>query len=181
MAFPKDVYQFEIKTNGEHLWNNIDQIIGGNKDIVAVPFKGKVFAVSSIAKIKERFGGYIKGEILKDPIGVDDIRKVSVFQRLMMKSILIGISELANLETDGKWRLWKKNTLRRIVNGTEYFIADAVELSFFFGKDTKFAYLSIKPTIYIFTHSDEFIPKDIKLQFTKENLTDYTMHNMTSH
>ncbi len=86
----------------------------------------------------------------------------------MMKSILIGISELANLETDGKWRLWKKNTLRRIVNGTEYFIADAVELSFFFGKDTKFAYLSIKPTIYIYTHSDEFIPKDIKLQFTKE-------------
>ena len=168
VAFPKDVYQFEIKTNGEHLWNNIDQIIGGNKDIVAVPFKGKVFAVSSIAKIKERFGGYIKGEILKDPIGVDDIRKVSVFQRLMMKSILIGISELANLETDGKWRLWKKNTLRRIVNGTEYFIADAVELSFFFGKDTKFAYLSIKPTIYIYTHSDEFIPKDIKLQFTKE-------------
>ena len=168
VAFPKDVYQFEIKTNGEHLWNNIDQIIGDNRDIVAVPFKGKVFAVSSIAKVKEIFGDYLKGDILKDPIGVDDIRKVSVFQRLMMKSILIGISKSANLETDGKWKLWKKTTSKKIVNGIEYFIADAVELSFFFGKDTKFAYLSIKPTIYIFTLSNEIIPKDIKLQFTKE-------------
>ena len=168
VAFPKDVYQFEIKTNGEHLWNNIDQIIGNNRDIVAVPFKGKVFAVSSIAKVKEIFGDYLKGDILKDPIGVDDIRKVSVFQRLMMKSILIGISKSANLETDGKWKLWKKTTSKKTVNGIEYFIADAVELSFFFGKDTKFAYLSIKPTIHIYTLSNEIIPKDIKLQFTKE-------------
>lgn len=168
VAFPKDVYQFEIKTNGEHLWNNIDQIIGNNRDIVAVPFKGKVFAVSSIAKVKEIFGDYLKGDILKDPIGVDDIRKVSVFQRLMMKSILIGISKSANLETDGKWKLWKKTTSKKAVNGIEYFIADAVELSFFFGKDTKFAYLSIKPTIHIYTLSNEIIPKDIKLQFTKE-------------
>lgn len=115
MAFPKDVYQFEIKTNGEHLWNNIDQIIGNNRDIVAVPFKGKVFAVSSIAKVKEIFGDYLKGDILKDPIGVDDIRKVSVFQRLMMKSILIGISKSANLETDGKWKLWKKQLQRKLL------------------------------------------------------------------
>lgn len=86
----------------------------------------------------------------------------------MMKSILIGISKSANLETDGKWKLWKKTTSKKAVNGIEYFIADAVELSFFFGKDTKFAYLSIKPTIHIYTLSNEIIPKDIKLQFTKE-------------
>ena len=116
VAFPKDVYQFEIKTNGEHLWHNIDQIIGNNRDIVAVQFKGKVFAVSSIAKVKEIFGDYLKGDILKDPIGVDDIRNVSVFQRLMMKSILIGISKSANLETDGKWKLWKKTTSKKAYN-----------------------------------------------------------------
>lgn len=168
VVFPKDVYQFEIKVTGESLWSCIDRIIGNNKDIVAVPFKGKIFAVSSRTKINEFFGDYIKGDVLKDPISVDDIRKVSVFQRLMMKSILIGISKNTGLETDCRWKLWQKQASRKLLNGIEYFVSDAVELSFFFGKDSKFAYISIKPTVYIYSSSNDLIPKDIKLYFTKE-------------
>lgn len=168
VAFPKDIYQFQITTEELHLWNKIDEIIGQNKDIVAVPFKGKIFAVSSRTRIKDIFGSYINGEIIKDPICVDDIKKVSVFQRLMLKSILLGVSQISDLETDGKRKLWKKEFCRKVINGIEYQISDAIELSLFFTKDSKFAYICFKPTIYVSSSFKTTIPKDVKLQFTKE-------------
>lgn len=98
----------------------------------------------------------------------------------MMKSILIGISKSANLETDGKWKLWKKTTSKKAVNGIEYFIADAVELSFFFGKIPNSHILVLNQQFTSILFLMKLFQKILSYNL-RRNSTDYIMHNMIRH
>jgi hypothetical protein len=105
---PTEMFRFELKQwPSEHVWSSIRQCTDG-RALVAVPFKGRVFALGLIDTIKEAFGDNIKGPIERTPVGpkellYDDGAIVALMREVLTRSM----AESGNLRTDGRHELWK--------------------------------------------------------------------------
>lgn len=164
IMIPKEVFQFEIEfKEDEKPWTILRGIIA-DKDIAAVPFKGKVYAISTKSLINEAFKDRLKSDIVRVPITKGDIKKVGVFQELLLRSMLLGISQINQLKTDGKYKIWlptvqsKTNSADTVIN-----IHRAVRPSLFF--DDKYVYLSLKPDLHL--ESVLEISKELRQSITK--------------
>lgn len=165
IVLPKEVFKFEIEySTDEKAWETIRNLTK-DKDIVAIPFRQKVFALSTLTVINEVFGSRIKSEITREPISISDIKKIGDFKELFTKATLYGVSKSRNLNTDLKSKIWSTSPIE---TNNDVAVYDAIEcsLSFIDGKD--YALLSIKPTIYIV--SEQEITKDMKLALGKKHL-----------
>jgi hypothetical protein len=105
---PSEMLRFDLKRwPEEHVWSSIRERTEG-RAIVAVPFKGKVFALGLIDTIKEAFGDNVKGPIERTPVGPKDlIYDDSAIVSLMREALTRSMAEGANLRTDGRHELWK--------------------------------------------------------------------------
>lgn len=169
IKFPKEVFQFEIEyKDGEKPWNTLRDLTK-NYDICAVPFKQKVYAISTKSLISKAFNGKLKSDIVRVPISIDDIQNVSAFQNLFLSAILMGISKLRNLETDKKYRLWDNKADSVFEqNDIQIEIHKAISLSLFFKKNANYGFLTFKPSIWL--KSDADISKEIKQRTSKNFL-----------
>ncbi len=167
ISFPKEVFQFEIDyPEGVTQWNTIKTLIG-NLDIVAVPFKGKIFAISTLTNLNTAFGSKIKTEIVRVPISKQDIRKVSAFQNLVLNAITNSIAKKSNLDTDGRLRIWNKTEKYNTkINDYKIGVHEALKVSLFFDKG--FSYLVFNPSVYLV--SDNELSKEIKQSISKPYL-----------
>lgn len=161
IVFPKEAFQFEIVyKNDEKPWKTMRSLTE-SYDISAVPFKQKVYALSTKSLISKAFNGRLKGDIVRVPISIEDIQKVSAFKNLFLSALLMGIAKLNNLETDKKYRLWDgKADSSFEKEGLKINIHKAISLSLFFKNNANYGFLSIKPSIWL--SSDKEIPKEIK-------------------
>ncbi len=159
ISIPKEVFQFEIEYFSEEKpWATIRELCKDH-EIVAVPFKKKVFAISTKSAINDAFKGRLKSEIVRVPISKYDVQNVSAFKELVLASILRGISSIRGLMTDKKSRLWLSSIdASTEINGIKISVHKAIELSITF--DNSYAFLSIKPDIYL--DAQEQIPKEIR-------------------
>lgn len=167
VIFPDKLYEFKIKTKSKHLWNVIDNIIGSRRDIVAVPHKGSVFAISSKQIIEEVFQEVINSDINESEINVNIVKEIPVFQRLILKAILFEITQSKNIETDGKSKLWKKDFVVQTYKKRNIHIHDAIEIALNFTAHNNYALLSIKPTVFLETEDGLTLTEDIKVQLLK--------------
>lgn len=167
ISFPKEVFQFEIDYPEETTqWNTIKTLIG-NLDIVAVPFKGKIFAISTLTNLNTAFGNKIKTEIVRVPISKQDIRKVSAFQNLVLSAITNAIAKNSNLGTDGRLRIWNKTEKYNTkINDYNISVHEALKISLFFDKG--YAYIVFNPSVYLI--SDNELSKEIKQSISKPYL-----------
>lgn len=161
ILLPKQVYCFNYKFEGySNIWDEIKEITKKDNDIVAVPFKNKIFTFGRLSDIKRLFNKYIQGSIGKEYINTKDIKKVSQFQHLYLKALSISLSKQTGLKTNGLGKLWKSSYKRyKMIHNVIYYIYEAVEISFCFSDIT---YIRIKPSIHIVTENN-VIPKDIKI------------------
>ena len=105
---PSEMLRFDLhRWPQEGVWSSIRERTQG-RSIIAVPFKGKIFAFGLIDAIKEAFGDNIKGPIERTPVGPKDLNyDDSAIVALMREALTQSMAEAANVRTDGRHELWK--------------------------------------------------------------------------
>lgn len=105
---PSEVLRFDLKQwPQEKVWSSIREMTRG-RSIVAVPFKGKVFALGLIDAIKDAFGENIKGRTERSPVGPKDLAyEDGAITSLMREALARSMAEATGLRTDGRYELWK--------------------------------------------------------------------------
>ncbi len=161
ISLPRKVYCFNyFCNNNNNIWDELKRITERNNDVIAIPFKGKIFTFGRLNDIKREFSIYIQGELVRENISTYDIKNVTQFQHLYLSAISISLSKLRGLKTNRLGKLWKPAHKRyKEINGVVYYIYEAVEISFCF---SEISYIKIKPTIHIETASN-IIPKEVKI------------------
>lgn len=166
VVFPKEIFQFHVsfdKTKGK--WQYIREKTN-NTSVVAVPYQDKVYSISTASMIQDIFGNDLISEIERIPITVDDIESNGVFRELILKAILLGISQLKGLNVNYKRGiLWKNESIFKEEN---IIVHEAVECGLSFIPQKEYALFSITPTIYL--ESSEPIEKEKKQKYTREYL-----------
>lgn len=164
ITFPKEVFQFEIDYKDARPWSFLKDITK-DTNICAVPFKGKVYALGTLTDIDRVFKAHLKTEIKREPISKYDVENVSAFNSLMLKAILKYITSKYEVDTNFKDKIWLK-AIGSGFNGIN--IHKALFLSFYFDKNSKFAYLSFIPAIHL--TSEHEILKQQKQSISKTQL-----------
>lgn len=166
IKFPKEIFQFEIKYGEEEKpWATIKSLTRG-ADICAVPFKRKIFAISTLSTINKVFKNRIIGEILRVPISKSGIQNVSSFRSLMLQVITKSLSNNDELQTNNKDKLWLTQSEKTITeNQQKTTVHKAVFLSLFFDFHQHYAFLLFKPSLHLKSETD--IPKEIKQNLNK--------------
>lgn len=164
ISLPKEVFQFEISYNeDEKVWETIRNLCG-DLEIAAVPFKRKVFALSTKSLIDQAFGSRLKSEIVRVPISRWDVKNVGVFKELMLNAILSTLAKIPGVLTDKKNKLWLVTPESVTdINGVKVGIHKSVFINLYI--DGKYAFLSFKPDLYL--QSDSELSKEVRQSLTK--------------
>ncbi|MBN8707329.1 MAG: SIR2 family protein [Bacteroidetes bacterium] len=178
ISLPGEVFQVEASFNeNEKVWQKIKNLIG-DKKICSIPLKNCLYSIGTQSDIKEIFSSILRSDIKRTPVTYKEIRDGSSFKYLYLSSIVKAISELYNLETNGKDKVWGLDHYQTIKHDISYKVYDALELGLFFDdniyKANPFCYLSINPTFYI--KSEGIIPKQVKFEIGK-NYHDNLLRN----
>lgn len=165
-TFPDEIFQFQISYDeNENRWKYLREKIK-EKPLIAVPYKDKVYAISTVSTINEVFGKNLISEIERVHISIDEIEKNSHFKELFLKAALYGISQIRGLGVDYKRSmLYKKDIYANKNNVT---IHEAIECGLSFVPQKKYVLFSITPTVYFI--SNDQIKKEIKQQYSHEYL-----------
>ena len=79
IIFPKELFQFEIEYHdGEKPWDFLREITK-DQNIIAVPYKKKVYAFSTGSAFNNVFGSRLKSDIERIPVSMDDIERKSSY------------------------------------------------------------------------------------------------------
>ena len=111
-TFPDEIFQFQISYDeNENRWKYLREKIK-EKPLIAVPYKDKVYAISTVSTINEVFGKNLISEIERVHISINEIEKNSHFKELFLKDALYGISQIRGLGVNYKRSmLYKKRYL----------------------------------------------------------------------
>ncbi|ANF50280.1 hypothetical protein A0O34_07015 [Chryseobacterium glaciei] len=150
VIFPKEVFQFEVDYKENKPWDLL-KTLTKDKDISAVPFKSKVYALGTLSAISSVFKPYLKSEIKREPISRFDIENVGNFRALMLNAILKQFCNTRNVDSNFKDKLWIKDVLRQ--NG-EIAVHKAIYLSLQFDRNSQFGYLAILPTVHLVSETE---------------------------
>ena len=163
VVFPKEIFQFQVSIgNGINRWKYVRDKIE-NKGIAAVPFKDKIYAISTVSMINEVFGHDLISEIERIPIMIDEIEQNSIFKELFLDAILLGISELKNLGVNLRQKkLWNKESL---THDQDVIVHEAIECGISFIPNQTYALLSITPSVYI--ESSKSIALEKKQEYSR--------------
>lgn len=163
IIFPKELFQFEIEYKGEERpWSFLREITKG-QNIIAVPYKQKVYALSTGSAINNVFGTRLKGDIERIPVSIEDIERKSSYRELFLRATLQSIAAMRGLNVDVKHNtLWCSDIFRND-NGT--LLHEAIECSLIFVPQQKYALLSLRPTIYI--ENPRSVSKEKKQEYAR--------------
>ena len=131
-------------------WKELRTIIGGNKDIIAGLFNGKVYSFSNSDKLKEIFKVRIKSEITTVFPEIELLNKENfVYLGLLYELIKISLLQNSNIKSFGRNKYYFVNSISDHHNKARFtykrYSAFEVQLSYLNEK----IYLSIIPTVYL--------------------------------
>lgn len=140
-----NVFETDIKN-----WKELRTIIGGNNDIIAGLFNGKVYSFSNSDKLKEIFKGHIKSEVTTVFPETDLLNKENfVYLGLLYELIKISLLQKTNIKIFGRNKYYFSDSGTEYQNKFHYtykkYSAFEIQLSYINDK----IYLSIIPTIYL--------------------------------
>ena len=170
IKFPNEVFQFKSdEIQGKGVWKKLKEKVREYK-IAAAPFKGNIYAISSIEEINNVFNGSLVGEIARTPISNTDLKKDSShILSLLLSGLTKAIADQLGLSSNGKRKIWKKEVFKTKEVGEEkYNIHKAAILSIKNYGDN--SYLSIVPTIQIISSVNDNIPDAIDKEIKRELL-----------
>ena len=163
IQLPSEVFSFNLNSWPEQkAWKWLEQQTSGYK-IIAVPFK-TVIAFGTSDDIQACFVNQIKASIERIPVSDKDIRyEYGAVLSLMRKAIVQSIATHRNLNTDGSALIWLSKSSQKEKVGNrmlESFEVAKIHLRTI----EKKTYLTIDPTIYIPSASEEEMDEIKKLR-----------------
>ena len=163
IIFPKELFQFEIEyKEDERPWALLRELTK-DQSIIAVPYKQKVYALSTGSVINNVFGSRLKSDIERIPVSIDDIEQKSSYRGLFLRAILQSIATIRGLNVDVRHNtLWRPDIFK---NDNGILIHEAIECSLIFVPQQKYALLSLRPTIYI--ENPRTVSKEKKQEYAR--------------
>jgi NAD-dependent SIR2 family protein deacetylase len=162
IKLPQEAFQFQSPiTSQPSPWKAVRESI---KDfqIVAVPYKGYIWALGTLSDINKCFANNITGSIIRVPLTEINLWKDSAVYNLMLAALTRALSSKNGLRSNHKGRIWKsQHTTQKLFNDILYTTHQAVRLSL--TSDGRRHYLSLMPDFHISTETpDVVITKDVK-------------------
>lgn len=161
ITFPRQCYQFGVRYEDkeESPWDYCHKLY--KEDIMAVPYKGIIYAWGNKEKIEQVCSGRIKGNVELCPLSRDFVKNNGTLQELLLKTITRIIAENRGLGFS-KEKIWDTKEVVKYRIGTKTITAfSGVKLAILF--DEKNTYLTFAPS-YIYA-DDISLTKDEKKQF----------------
>jgi hypothetical protein len=158
---PCEVLQFDLKKwPEEKVWSYLRDLTAG-RQIVAVPLRGKVFALGLIDDTKEAFGDNIMGPIERTPVSPTDLNyEDGAITSLMREALTRSMAEAASLRNDGRHELWKSTPQKKgRLRTFDYEAFASVRL--FLRRIGGTQYLVLKPSIKVLNKSGAEVPLEI--------------------
>jgi hypothetical protein len=159
---PPEVLTFELTAWPEdHVWRSIEERTTGH-EVVAVPFRGRVLAIGTIAGVQQAFAGAIKGPVERTPLSADELRfeggaVVSLLKRALVRSL----AETNRLASDGRDMIWDTTASEvRKHQGTAYHVHEAALI--FLRRIGATNFLIVKPSLRILSERGEEVPEDVE-------------------
>ncbi len=162
IKLPQEAFQFESAlATGVQPWKTIREM-AKPFNIVAVPFKGYVWALGTLSDINQCFAGHLDSSIVRIPIKGLNLWKDTAIYNLLLTALTKALAMPNGLRSNRKDLIWKTAaTSNRIIQNVLYTTHEAVRLSL--STDGKRHYLSLEPDFRIDTADPEQqISKEIR-------------------
>ena len=172
---PSEAIAFELKSWPEAaVWQWVRAQTEG-RNVVAVPFKGQIFALGAIDEICSCFCDNIKDRPQRTPLFDGSLRHedgaiTSLLREALLKSMVHGTT----LQTDGWREVWAPDTARpESMQGSSYDVCESAHLSL--RQLDKHTYLILKPSLKVFTRNGQGATPEVS-KALKQRLLGY-QHN----
>ena len=132
------------------VWAWVRDLVAARRDLVAVPFKGRIWALATLTAIHEVFGDSMVENPVRAPLDVGELRhEDGAITHLLVHGLAGAIAGARNLPSDGAL-LWDPATAQDSQRGNSMFKVHGAVLVYIrrIGRDNV---LVLKPTIKIFT------------------------------
>lgn len=142
----------------EHVWRWVrDQ--ASLRNVVAVPFKGKVFALGAIDDVRACFGENIKEGPRRTPLSEDSLRfEEGAITSLMLEALARSIVSATGMQADRSHEIWCVEAPRQEnYEGETYNVHESVQLSL--RQIERKLFLILKPSVRVVDFAGHLAPK----------------------
>jgi len=152
---PSEVFQFDLKVwPQEKVWAWLREQTR-NHPVVAVPLRGKVFAIGLIDQVREIFGDNINGSIERTPIAPKEYYyEDGAIVHLMREALVCAMADSVGVDTDFDREMWLSQPLKTVQQGNLKYIAYE-SLLVFLRRIGNTQYLVLKPSIKVLDSAGE--------------------------
>ena len=159
IVFPSQCYQFEVSyAPQERPWDYCRQLY--KQDIMAVPYRGMIYAWAAKEAIEDRCSSRIKGSVALCPLPRDFVARNGTMQEMLVKTVTRIIAETHNLGYS-KDKIWDTKDILKYQIGSRTLTAfSGVRIAIVF--DSKHPYLTFVPS---YMYADNELSKEEKKQF----------------
>ena len=162
LTIPSSCYAFTLKDSSTNSENNIlFQKIQGKK-IAIVRFKGKIYAIGSMAEILSTLSHLLDEKPTFINITPEALSNFPILKKLFLKAIILGISAHTGLKMSLKGFLWDENLKYQNYNN----IFEAIKVNLRLNPHHNYLYLSVNPTLYF--ENDKVIDKKTKQEVSRK-------------
>ena len=158
---PREVVSFGLKTwPSEKAWSWVRKQTE-TRQIVAVPFKGKIHALGGIDDIRDCFGDNIEGMVEHTPVSPKELRfENGAIVALFREALVRSMAHASEFNTDGKFELWKVAPNKEVQqNNMKCLVHESVIV--FLRSIGRKQYLILKPSIKVLDRNGNEAPKDV--------------------
>lgn len=167
---PSEVFQFELKDLAEHAWSQLREM---TKDVlvVAVPYRGKVFALGLLDDLKRIFGPRMNGSITRVPLTENDlIDPEGPMVSLLRSAIVKALAAKAGLDSNGQGLIWDASKRRKVMIGEQNCCVDdavLVTLRSHGGSQS----LLLKPTLHVTSDNGQRVERLVDQEAKRQLLS----------
>jgi len=164
IAFPKEVFQFEINIKEPKKTWELCKEATVNANITAIYYKGMIYAFGTKDEIYQYFKKYLKSDVSRTPIDREEIKGNSAFKNLILKTLVKLFAKINNLSCDFNNKIWDTSQKMDIkINNKIYKVYSAIKLYLFFDKEIN--YIAILPS---FNLADSNINNKVKREISRQ-------------
>ncbi len=163
IILPKEIFQFEmaLKEN-EKIWSLIRELTL-EKNVVAVPYKGNIWALGTLTDIHQCFEDRIKdNRINRKPVVDINLKRDTILYYLFISALTRVLANQTSLKCNGKnliWRTESRYTKQEIINGNSYKVYQGIKLSLDY---TTSFYLTLNPSFYVEVENGGRLPDEVR-------------------
>lgn len=156
---PSEVLVLDLKEwPREHVWRWIREQVG-SRNVVAVPFKGRVFALGSIDDVRASFGDNVKEGPLRTPLAEGTTRfDDGAITSLLLEALVRSMASAAGMASSRFHEIWSTESPRQERHESESYLAyQSVHLSL--REIERKHFLILKPSVRVVDSSGQLAPK----------------------